>query len=78
VPFSRRTVHVQAWPTTQEEGYGRSAKPITAVPLAEQFRDTLRPVAELRGIDLKHLPQRLQGAVQAAVFVVPTKLKAPR
>jgi len=48
------------------------------VPLAEQFRDTLRPVAELRGIDLKHLPQRLQGAVQAAVFVVPTKLKAPR
>lgn len=42
------------------------ATPIKAEPLAEQFRDQLRPVAELRGIDLKLLPQNLQGDVRAA------------
>ncbi|MEP7102148.1 MAG: hypothetical protein ABI781_16690 [Burkholderiales bacterium] len=54
------------------------AVPITAAPLAEQFRDQLRPAAELRGIDLKLLSPRVQEAVQSAVFRVPVKVQAPR
>ena len=45
------------------------AVPITAAPLAEQFRDQLRPVAELRGINLKQLPTALQGELRAAMPV---------
>ena len=54
------------------------AVPITAAPLVEQFRDHLRPVAELRGVDLKALSPRLQEAVQSAVFKVPVKVRAAR
>ncbi len=46
---------------------------ITAAPLAEQFKDHLRPVAELRGIDSAQLSPRLQGAVGAALFAAPAK-----
>ena len=47
---------------------------ITAATLAEQFKDHLRPVAELRGIDTKLLSTRLQGAISESLF--PAKLKA--
>ena len=45
---------------------------INATPLVEQFRDYLRPVAELRGIDLQKLPPRLAGDVRAALFTAGT------
>lgn len=48
---------------------------VASVPLAEQFPDVLRPVAELRGIDVKQLSQRLQGAVRDTVFEAPTKVR---
>lgn len=55
------------------------ASAITTVALAEQFKDFLRPVAELRGIDTAKLPERLQGAVSEALFAAPQKaLGAPR
>ena len=49
------------------------AAAITPVALAEQFKDHLRPVAELRGIDTAKLPARLQGAVSEALFPAPVK-----
>jgi hypothetical protein len=54
------------------------AVPITAAPLAEQFRDQLRPVAELRGIDLGQLPQALQREVRAAMPAVPSRRATPQ
>ena len=52
---------------------------ITSVALAEQFKDQLRAVAELRGIDTTQLPARLQSAVSQALFPAPVKaLGSPR
>ena len=42
--------------------------PLTAAPLAEQFRDVLRPVAELRGIRAADLPRSLQTQLGEATF----------
>lgn len=53
------------------------AVPITAAPLAEQFRDQLRPVAELTGITLSQLPQALQREVRAAMPAAPTRRARP-
>lgn len=39
---------------------------ITEAPLAEQFSGQLRPVAELRGIDLRELPKTVQSELKAA------------
>jgi hypothetical protein len=43
------------------------AVPLTAEPLAVQFPDQLRPVAELRGIDIAALPHRIQDEMRAAM-----------
>jgi hypothetical protein len=43
------------------------AVPLTAEPLAAQFPDQLRPVAELRGIDIGALPHRIQDEMRAAM-----------
>ena len=43
------------------------AVPVTAEPLAAQFPDQLRPVAELKGIDIRTMPQQLQEEVRAAM-----------
>ena len=42
-------------------------RPISAAPLAEQFRDELRPVAELRGIRLNALPASIRGELTRAL-----------
>jgi hypothetical protein len=47
------------------------AVPITSAPLFEQLPDQLRPVAELRGIDLNLLPTAVRGEMRKAI-------KAPR
>ena len=39
---------------------------ITPAPLGEQFVGQLRPVAELRGVDLKALPEAVQAQVRTA------------
>ena len=54
------------------------ATTVGAAPLAEQFSEFLRPVAELRGIDVKLLPERLQGDLAEAMFVAPRRIAAPR
>lgn len=54
------------------------AAPITAAPLMEQFRDQLRPVAELRGINLSQLPQALQGQMRAAMPAAPVPRARPQ
>jgi hypothetical protein len=43
------------------------AVPVTAERLAAQFPDQLRPVAELRGIDIRSMPQQIQEEVRAAM-----------
>ena len=42
-------------------------RPISAAPLAEQFRDELRPVAELKGIRLNALPTGVRGELTRAL-----------
>lgn len=42
--------------------------PLTAAPLVEQFRDVLRPVAELRGIRVADLPRSLQTQLGEATY----------
>lgn len=46
---------------------GQVAKPITAAPLAQQFTDQLRPVAELRGIGLDQLAEPVQAQLRRAM-----------
>lgn len=43
------------------------AKPITAAPLAQQFTDQLRPVAEMRGIGLEALAEPVQAQLRRAM-----------
>jgi hypothetical protein len=50
---------------------------IAAMPLAQQYADQLRPVAELRGIDIQALSPSLRSAVLEAVVAAPVKLGAP-
>jgi hypothetical protein len=40
--------------------------PITGAPIGAQYAEQLRPVAELRGIDFKQLPEGLQAQVRTA------------
>jgi hypothetical protein len=54
------------------------AAAITAAPLAEQFRDQLRPVAELRGINVSQLPQVLQREMRAAMPTAPVRRARPQ
>lgn len=56
---------------------GQVAKPITAAPLAQQFADQLRPVAELRGIGLEGLAEPVQAQLRRAM-VAPTAIGGPR
>jgi len=39
---------------------------ITGAPIGEQYAEQLRPVAELRGIDFKQLPETVQAQVRTA------------